>query len=231
MPTPPRTHAPRMPLVATAAIPGGGTLRLFQDGAHYTIKLDDGTDLMSTRQHGSEEALAEIACARIAGRANARVLVGGLGLGYTLAAALRQVGPDAQVTVAELVPGVVEWNRERLGDFAGQPLRDARTRVHVGDVSALLKGVDAAWDAVLLDVDNGPEGLSRESNSWLYGAAGLAATRRALCAGGVLGVWSAHPAPRYTQRLRDAGFAVDEVPARALGRRGMRHRIWLARAA
>ena len=225
-----------MPLIDTAPIPGGGELRLFRDGEHYVIKLADGGDLMSTRQHGSEEALAELACARIAARAGARVLVGGLGLGYTLAAVLRHVGADAEVTVAELVPGVVTWNRELLGDFAGQPLRDVRTRVHVGDVAALLHGAHQRWDAILLDVDNGPDGLSQASNSRLYSTAGLRAAHAALRAGGgtaaappgVLAVWSAHPDPRFTQRLQGSGIAVDEVPVRALGKRGMRHRIWLA---
>ena len=224
----PKQHPPRMPLLATAPIPGGGTLRLFRDGAHYVIKLDDGTDLMSTRQHGSEEILAELACARIAGRAQARVLVGGLGLGYTLAAALKASAADAQVTVAELVPGVIEWNRQWLGDFAGHPLADSRTRLHEGDVIGCIAGAAAAWDAVLLDVDNGPEGLSRDGNGWLYAAKGLAATHAALRPGGVLAVWSAHPEPRFTQRLERAGFGVEEKPARALGKRGLRHRIWLA---
>jgi spermidine synthase len=233
--TPPRQYAARMPLIDTALIPGGGELRLFRDGEHYVIKLADGGDLMSTRQHGSEEALAQLACARIAARPGARVLVGGLGLGFTLAAALRHLQADAEVTVAELVPGVVTWNRELLGDFAGQPLRDARTRVHVGDVAALIRGARQPWDAILLDVDNGPDGLSQAANSRLYSVAGLRAAHAALRAGGpgalpagVLAVWSAHPDPRFTQRLQGSGFTVEEVPARALGKRGMRHLIWLA---
>ncbi len=225
-----------MPLIDTAPIPGGGELRLFRDGEHYVIKLADGGDLMSTRQHGSEEALAQLACARIAVRSGARVLVGGLGLGYTLAAALQNLGADAEVTVAELVPGVVTWNRELLGDFAGQPLRDARTRVHVGDVAALIHGARQRWDAILLDVDNGPDGLSQAANARLYGTNGLRAAHAALRAGGgsdatppgVLAVWSAHPDPRFTQRLQGSGFTVEEIPARALGKRGMRHLIWLA---
>ncbi|HSX62891.1 MAG TPA: hypothetical protein VLF18_22125 [Tahibacter sp.] len=225
-----------MPLIDTAPIPGGGELRLFRDGEHYVIKLADGGDLMSTRQHGSEEALAQLACARIAARPGARVLVGGLGLGYTLAAALQNLGADAEVTVAELVPGVVTWNRELLGDFAGQPLRDARTRVHVGDVAALIHGARQRWDAILLDVDNGPDGLSQAANARLYGTNGLRAAHAALRAGGgsdatppgVLAVWSAHPDPRFTQRLQGSGFTVEEIPARALGKRGMRHLIWLA---
>jgi len=225
---PAKTHVPRMPLIDTVPIPGGGELRLFRDGAHYTIKLADGSDLMSTRQHGSEEALAQLACSRIASHTRARVLVGGLGLGYTLAAALREVREDAEVVVAELVPGVVKWNREWLGEFAGHPLRDARTRVHEGDVIAQIKGAKEAWDAILLDVDNGPDGLSRESNSWLYGAAGLAAARQSLRVGGILAVWSAHPDPAFTKRLERAEFSVEEMPVRALGKRGMKHRIWLA---
>jgi spermidine synthase len=234
--TPPRHYAARMPLIDTAPIPGGGELRLFRDGEHYVIKLADGGDLMSTRQHGSEEALAQLACARIARRPGARVLVGGLGLGYTLAAALRHLQADAEVTVAELVPGVVTWNRELLGGFAGNPLGDVRTRVHVGDVAGLIRGAREQWDAILLDVDNGPDGLSQAVNSRLYSVTGLRAAHAALRAGGgsdtsppgVLAVWSAHPDPRFTQRLRDSSFTVGEVPVRALGKRGMRHHIWLA---
>jgi spermidine synthase len=225
---PVKTHAPRMPLVDTAPIPGGGELRLFRDGAHYTIKLADGGDLMSTRQHGSEELLAQFACSRVAAHAKARVLVGGLGLGYTLAAALSEMREDAEIAVAELVPGVVKWNREWLGEFAGHPLRDVRTRVHEGDVIAQIKGQKQAWDAILLDVDNGPDGLSRASNSWLYGGAGLASARQSLRVGGVLAVWSAHSDPAFTKRLERAEFKVEEMPSRALGKRGMKHRIWLA---
>ncbi|GMV29057.1 MAG: hypothetical protein AMXMBFR59_11820 [Rhodanobacteraceae bacterium] len=234
--TPPRHYAARMPLIDTTPIPGGGELRLFRNGEHYVIKLADGGDLMSTRQHGSEEALAQLACERIARRSCARVLVGGLGLGYTLAAALRHLQADAEVTVAELVPGVVTWNRELLGNFAGNPLGDPRTRVHVGDVAELILGGHQRWDAILLDVDNGPDGLSQAANSRLYSVAGSRAAHAALRAGGgsdtsppgVLAVWSAHPDLRYTQRLQRSGLTVDEVQVRALGRRGMRHHIWLA---
>lgn len=216
-----------MPLIDTATIPGGGELRLFRDGDHYVIKLADGTDLMSTRQHGSEEALAELACKRVAARVQARVLVGGLGLGFTLAAALHHLGDDAEVTVAELVPRVIDWNRDLLGGFAGDPLRDARTRAHAGDVAELVRG-RAVWDAILLDVDNGPDGLSQAANSRLYGANGLRAAHASLRPGGILAVWSAHPDPRFCRRLADNGFGVEEIPVRALGKRGMRHRIWIA---
>ncbi|HOV57228.1 MAG TPA: hypothetical protein PLN91_05065 [Rhodanobacteraceae bacterium] len=228
MPT--SAHPPRMALVDTGAIPGGGRLRLFRDGPHYVIKLDDGTDLMSTRAHGSEEALAQQAALRLGARPAAQWLVGGLGIGYTLAAALRQVGADARVTVAELVPAVVAWNRDWLGAFAGHPLADARAQLHEGDVAELLRGAGRRWDAILLDVDNGPEGITRAGNDWLYAPAGLRAIRAALRAGGVLAVWSAHSAPAFTRRLAEAGFAVEELPARALGRRGQRHRLWLAQA-
>ncbi len=219
-----------MPLLDSGAIPGGGRLRLFRDGAHYVIKLDDGTDLMSTRAHGSEEALAQHAAARLGTCRGAQWLVGGLGIGYTLAAALRHAGADARVTVAELVPAVVAWNRDWLGAFAGHPLTDARTHLHEGDVAALLRGVRRRWDAVLLDVDNGPDGITRAGNDWLYAPAGLRAIRDALKPGGILAVWSAHPSPAFTRRLEAAGFAVEEVPARALGQRGQRHRLWLAQA-
>ncbi len=219
----------RMPLLDTAPIPGGGELRLFRDGAHFTIKIaGHGGDLMSTRMHGSEDALAHIGCAPIASRAGARVLVGGLGMGFTLAAALHDLRDDAEVTVAELVPGVVAWNRGELGEHAGRPLDDPRTRVVEGDVGRLVRTSTRAWDAILLDVDNGPEGLTRRDNDAIYSVAGLAAAHAALRDGGVLAVWSAHADAAFTARLGQAGFAVDEVPVRAHAGRGSRHRVWVA---
>jgi spermidine synthase len=203
-------------------------MRLFRDGEHYVIKLADGSDLMSTRTHGSEDALAELTCARFAARPQARVLIGGLGMGFTLAAALRNLGETAQVTVAELIPNVVTWNQGPMGGRSGHPLSDPRVGVHVGDVRSLIKQPHAAWDAILLDVDNGPDGLTQGSNSWLYAKPGLVAAHAALRAHGVLSVWSAHSDHTFTQRLEKAGFAVEEIPVRAHGKRGLRHRIWLA---
>lgn len=222
-------NARRLQLIDTAAIPGGGELRLFQEGEHYSIKVAGSGDLMSTRMHGSEDQLAELGCRHIAGRGNVRVLVGGLGLGFTLAAALRQVGADAEVVVAELVPGVVRWNRELLGGFAGHPLADPRVQVRETDVAKLLRGGRAQYDAILLDVDNGPGGLVQAGNEWIYAASGLGHIHAALRAGGVVAVWSAGPDRRFTGRLRAGGFQVEEIGVRAHGNKGARHLIWLAR--
>lgn len=227
--TPARSPAPRMRLLGTAPIPdGGGELRLFQEGGHFSIKIAGGGDLMSTRMHGSEDALAQLACARLSGCAQPRLLIGGLGMGFTLAAALAALGDRGTIEVAELVPGVIEWNRGALGAHAGYPLSDARVHVHAADVAGLLRTHRNRYDAVLLDVDNGPEGLTHVGNDWLYSHAGLAATLAALRPGGVLAVWSAHPDRAFCNRLRASGFGVEEVPVRAHGNKGARHRIWLA---
>lgn len=216
-------------LLDTARVPGeAGELRLLQDGEHFTIKIAGSGDLMSTRMHGSEDALAEIGCAPIASRDKARVLVGGLGFGFTLAAALARLRADAQVVVAELVPAVVAWNRDHVGGHAGHPLGDPRVAVHAGDVARLMGAAPAAWDAILLDVDNGPQGLTRAGNDRLYSRAGLDVAHAALRPGGVLAVWSAHRDPAFTVRLRECGFDVEEVPVRAHAQRGARHLVWRA---
>lgn len=217
-----------MTLIDTAPIPGGGELRLFEEGDHYSIKIAGGGDLMSTRMHGSEDALARMACERIAPRANPRMLIGGLGMGFTLAAALERLPAAASVIVAELVPGVVAWNHGPLGQHAGFPLRDPRVEVRVCDVAELIGSAPRAYDAIVLDVDNGPDGLTREGNDGLYSMSGLAKAYAALRPGGVLAVWSAHPDRKFTQRLRDSGFSVEEIPVRAHGNKGARHLIWLA---
>lgn len=216
-------------LIDSAAVPGdGGELRLYRRGDEFSIKAGT-TELMNSRVHGSEDALAELGCQRIAERPKPRVLIGGLGMGYTLAAALAQLGADAEVVVAELVPAVVAWNREALAPLAGHPLDDARVVVHQGDVAQLIRSAPAAWDAILLDVDNGPEGLTRRENDAIYSDSGLAAALAALRPGGVLGVWSISPEHAFTQRLRRGGFTVEEHRARARGRHGGgRHMIWLA---
>lgn len=220
----------RMELIDTASIPGeGGELRLFKQGDHYAIKLSGiAGELMNTRTHGSEDALAELVCVRVAARSQPRVLIGGLGMGFTLASALRHLGATAEVVVAELVPGVIKWNQGPLGEHAGHPLQDTRASVHEGDVAALLKSEQQSYDAILLDVDNGPDGLTHEANGWLYSMAGLKASLQALRPRGILAVWSAGPDPRFTERLRRAGFRVEEVPVRAHGKKGARHMIWLA---
>ncbi len=183
---------------------------------------------MNSRSHGSEEKLAELACARLAGCERAHVLIGGLGMGYTLAAALRNLGDDARVTVSELVPEVVMWNRGPLGGLAGDPLLDPRVIVYEGDVVRRIMAQARAYDAILLDVDNGPEGLTHTGNDWLYGCDGLSAAFAALRAGGVLAVWSAGYDQAFTGRLLKAGFAVEEVAVRSRGSKGSRHMIWLA---
>ncbi|MDR5891663.1 hypothetical protein QC820_02455 [Halomonas mongoliensis] len=218
-------------LIGTASIPGKGSeLRLLQRNDEFSIRIAGAPgELMNTRLHGSEDALAELACERIADRPGARVLVGGLGMGFTLAAALAVLGEDAEVVVAELVPGVVEWNRGPLGAAAGHPLDDPRTRVSLGDVGELLRRESGGFDAIMLDVDNGPEGLTRRENDWLYSPNGLAAAQAALRPDGVLAVWSAGQDPAFTERLRRIGFLVETVTVRAhRPGKGAKHCIWLA---
>jgi len=219
-------------LLRTAPIPGTAKeLRLYQAGDVFSIKILGRGDLMTSRMHGSEQALADLACEKLRGVKNARLLVGGLGMGFTLAATLRTVGPAAEVVVAELVPEVVAWNRELIGAPAGHPLEDPRCRVYVGDVADVIRREQGGFDSILMDVDNGPEALVRPSNDWLYSPTGLRATRAALRSRGVLAVWSASPDRIFTKLLRHAGFHVSEhvVHARRAGK-GPRHHIWLAAA-
>ncbi|BCP51688.1 spermidine synthase [Kaistia sp. 32K] len=213
----------------TADIPGGGgTLRLMQRGAEFSIMIGSN-ELMNSRLSGSEEALASLSAERIAGRASPRILIGGLGMGFTLRAALAEFGPDAAITVAELVPAVVAWARGPMQPVFGDCLDDPRVKIHVGDVGDPIRAGRGSFDAILLDVDNGPDGLTRESNDGLYTLQGLGAAYGALRPGGVLAVWSSGPSAVFTQRLRRSGFAVEEVRVRAnRGRSGAKHVIWLA---
>jgi spermidine synthase len=204
---------------------GGGELRLMRRGTELSI-MSGATELMNSRLSGSEEALAALACERIAGRPAARVLIGGLGMGFTLRAALAHLGPEAGVVVAELVPAVVRWARGPMAGLFGDCLDDPRVGIHDGDVAEAIEA--GGWDAILLDVDNGPGGLSRPANDGLYSRGGLGAARAALRPGGVLAVWSSVQDHGFTRRLRDAGFAVEEIGARAHRGRGARHVIWLA---
>jgi spermidine synthase len=216
-------------LIDTAPIPGNeGELQLHRRGAEFSISILGGGVLMSTRAHGSEDALARLACARIAGRPAPRVLIGGLGMGFTLAAALRHLGADAEVVVAELVPAVVTWNRNIFGEHAGHPLRDPRASVREGDVARVLLAGRQAFDAILLDVDNGPKGLTRRKNDWLYSTDGLTAAWAALRPQGVLAVWSAGPDRDFTARLHKVGFRVKQAKVREHGKKGTLHTIWLA---
>jgi len=216
-------------LLGTALIPGTEMqLQLYQSGELFSIKIPGRGDLMNSRVHGSEKALADLACERLSHNGNPRLLIGGLGMGFTLAAALKTIGPAAEVIVAELVPEVVTWNRTLIGAPAGDPLADQRSRVFVGDVADLIRQEPAGFDAILMDVDNGPEALVRRENSWLYSSRGLKATRAALRPRGVLAVWSASPDRPFSKRLRQAGFDVREHivrPHRA--GKGPRHHIWI----
>ena len=217
-------------LIHTASIPGeGGELGLYQRGPDYFIKIVGGQDLMNTRAHASEDALGLIACRGLREKSATRVLIGGLGMGFTLSATLKILAADAEVVIAEIVPGVVEWNRGVLGSFAGRPLDDTRTQLHTVDVTVLLRRERVGFDAVVLDVDNGPGGLTKASNQWLYSKAGLSVLFRALRPGGTLAIWSAAPDKAFTRRLRAAGFVVEETAVRAHAGKGARHVIWLAR--
>ncbi len=210
-----------------ASVPGGGGLRLMRRGTEFSI-MAGAIELMNSRQSGSEQALALLTCERLRGSPHPVVLIGGLGMGFTLRAALALLAAGAVVTVAELAPEVVAWARGPLAHLHGDSLADPRVRIVEGDVGSLINGADAGFDAILLDVDNGPEGLTRTSNDDLYDTYGLGQAHAALRPGGVLAVWSAAPNPAFARRLAATGFAVEEHRAFAHGRRGARHVIWLA---
>jgi spermidine synthase len=214
----------------SAKMPGGGEdLRLKQRGGEFSIMLGSN-ELMNSRLSGSEEALARLTCERISGHKQPHMLIGGLGMGFTLRAALAELGHDARITVAELVPSVVAWARGPMSEVFGGSLDDRRVTVREIDVGLLIRAGAALYDAILLDVDNGPEGLSRKANDALYDMAGLSAARAALRPGGVLAVWSSGPDRGFTKRLKQTGFAVEEVKVRARGSGGgARHVIWIAR--
>ena len=215
-------------LVATARIPGGAEMKLYRRGGDHMI-LVDRDELMSTRMSGSEEALANLTAQRLGPRPRQHWLVGGYGMGFTLRAALRVLPKDATIIVAELVPEIVDWARGPMADLTGDCLDDPRVSLHLGDVAGALQG--RRWDAILLDVDNGPDALVRPENDRLYSPVGLAVARQVLRPGGLLAIWSASPDPRFTRTLTAAGFQVEEavVRARANGK-GPRHHIWFARA-
>ena len=214
-------------LLGETRTPAGDAMALTRRDNEYVI-LAGGKSLMSSRMHGSEEALASFACQRLRSIAEPCVLIGGLGMGFTLRATLDLLPADSTVVVAELVPAVVDWNRGPLGPLAGHPLKDARVRVEVGDVSASLRAGRGRFDAILLDVDNGPDAFTASHNAGLYDDQGLRAARGALKAGGVLAVWSAWEDRKFEQRLRYGGFTVEVERVRArLTKGGPRHTIFL----
>lgn len=219
-------------LLDTATVPGeGDDLKLYRRGDEFSIKAGY-SELMNSRVHGSEDALAELACQMLKkespGRTDFRILIGGLGMGFTVAAALQQLNDDAQVIVAELVPAVIQWNKTLLSKLASNPLKDPRVTIYEGDVGQLIRSEKNRFDAILLDVDNGPEGLTRKENNSLYSPQGLNAASTALKKKGIFGVWSISPDKRFSQRLKHAGFQVNETRARARGSKGGgRHMIWL----
>jgi spermidine synthase len=210
-------------------VPGhAGTITLRRRGTEFSIRTA-GAELMNSRLHGSEDALAELTCSRIKQRESMRILIGGLGMGYTLAAALKQAKEDTLVTVAELIPAVITWNLQYLGHLAGKPLDDLRVSIVEEDVAESIKRKQSAWDAILLDVDNGPDGLTQNANDRLYSIPGLKISFSALRPGGILAVWSSGPDEAFTCRLKQCGFQTEQVTVRARKPgKGARHTIWIA---
>jgi spermidine synthase len=217
-------------LLGVADVPGGEPLRLFRRGGDFMIVLDRN-ELMSTRMSGSEVALGTLACDRLAGRPAPHLLIGGYGMGFTLRAVLGRLGADARVTVAELVPGIIEWARGPMAALTAGCLNDPRVTLAMGDVADAIRAGTRRYDAILLDVDNGPDGLTRAANDGLYSARGLDEARTALRPGGVLAVWSAAPDPAFAKRLARTGLSVEEVRVRARDNgKGATHVIWFATA-
>jgi spermidine synthase len=215
--------------IDAARVPGADVeLRLMRRGAEFSMMLGS-SELMNSRLSGSEQALATLACKRLEAVKDPHLLIGGLGMGFTLRAALAVLGTDARILVAELVPAVIAWARGPMADIFGDSLGDPRASILSADVVEVIRSHPAAFDAILLDVDNGPESLIRKANDALYNPGGLKTIRRALRPGGVLSVWSSGPNALFSKRLRDAGFAVNEVAVRATTkRRGAHHVIWFA---
>ncbi len=220
--------------LGVAQIPNNGgelslSVRPLEKNPEFSIRLSGiRGDLMNSREHGSEEALAELGCAHLKEIETAHVLVGGLGMGFTLAAALNEVTEHSTVTVAELIPEVVDWNRGPLGECAGNPLQDSRVTVSVGDVGEVLTGQANTFDAILLDVDNGPEGITQDNNDWLYSNLGLEAAYQALKPEGMLAIWSAGSDSYFVIQPKKAGFKVEVRTVRARPGKGARHTIFLA---
>jgi spermidine synthase len=217
-------------LLATAQIPGGEELRLYRRDSDFIITLG-ANELMSSRSSGSEEALALMTCDRLQNKEAPHLLVGGYGMGFTLRAALGELGPQARFTVVELVPDIIDWARGPMAALTAGCLDDPRVDLIGRDVVRVIRGASRSYDAILLDVDNGPDGLTRADNDELYSTHGLMAAKAALKSGGVLAIWSAAQDERFARRLKHTGFQVEEVMVRAgRGGKGARHVIWFARA-
>jgi spermidine synthase len=216
-------------LIDTAVISDhGGEIRLHRRDTEFSIRVP-GYELMNSRMHGSEEDLARITIERLPNQSTPRILIGGLGMGFTVAGALEVLPPEGQIEVVELVPAVIDWNRRFLSHVAGDPLADPRVTVSAGDVAHPLRTRKDAFDAIILDVDNGPEGLTRKANNRLYSLSGLNLTRAALRPGGIFAVWSAGPDPEFTTRLRRAKFWTEEFKIRPRHQKGgTKHTIWIA---
>jgi spermidine synthase len=213
--------------LGTAIVPGGGELKLLQRGTEFAI-MSGSIALMNSRLNGSETALAELACEQVRARPGCSMLIGGYGMGFTLRAALAGLRNDAHIVLAELVPEVLQWARGPMAELTQGCLDDKRVSVREADVGGLIVSARSRFDAILLDVDNGPEAFSRDANAMLYDIQGLKAARRALKPGGLLAVWSAGPDKRFPRHLERAGFSVDERIVRARKNRGLRHVVWLA---
>jgi len=216
--------------IDSTTVPASDTeLSLWRCNDDFAIRISGVPgDLMNSRRHHSEDALAEFTCTRLSAIENAQILVGGLGMGFTLAAVLKTVGVSAEVIVAELVPAVVEWNRGLLGRCAGRPIEDSRTRIHLGDVADLLKQPADNFDAILLDVDNGPDPMTHSDNEWLYSRAGLKCIYQKLRPAGIVAIWSARADQAFMNRLKKTGFTVQLRTVRARPGKGSRHKIFVA---
>ncbi len=218
-------------LIATARVPGGAELMLYRRGSDHMICLDRN-ELMSSRMAGSEEALAVMAAERLEGRKAPHLLIGGYGMGFTLRAALKALGRDARVTVAEIVPEIIDWARGPMAELMAGCLDDRRVDLVMGDVGEVIAAARGTYDAILLDVDNGPDGLSRAGNDGLYSPRGLGVAKGALKPGGILAVWSAAPDKAFAKRMGGSGFVVEEVGVRARSNgKGPMHIIWFGQKA
>lgn len=216
-------------LIETAPVPeGSGEFKLFKHDEDYSIRVGF-EELMNSRVHGSEDALAEVPLNRLQGKRPKNVLVGGMGMGFTLAKALEVLDSKDRVHIAELSPHIVEWNKTYFEEFNGAPLNDKRVTLTVGDVLSVMKSNRRSFDAILLDVDNGPDGLTKEDNTRIYSRNGLKAAFQALRSGGILAVWSAGESELFTERLKKSNFLVDKwwVRERSNGK-GAKHLIWIA---